>query len=133
MKRNVDLTESRMFSNQNAINHIWINVNTGIQTHIGIASDEQFSSNSSFSDEYNLDHQRESIIATGNKTQRNKIKWYREMENPTHCVRCGNDLCNKPWISNGELCEQCETDLDKEHSKLWRLDESIQNAVIRIA
>lgn len=129
MKRNVDLTESRMFSRENTGSFGWLITNI---RHMH-QTDELFRFDVSSDDEYDLDHQRRMIIATGNKKQRSRVKFYRDMDERIYCARCGEKLKRKPWIFETELCKTCETELDKEYSKLWRLEEPIQNAVIRTA
>lgn len=129
MKRNVDLTESRMFSRNNAGTIDWLvtNIQQMRQT------DELFRLDVRSNDEYDLDHQRKMIIATGNKKQRSRVKFYRGMDDQVYCARCGDKLNRKPWNFEIGLCKRCESEFNKDNFKLWNLEESIQNAVIRIA
>jgi len=74
MKSNIDLTENRIFSSRIIFDSI-----------INVISDKYFRipwnikiDNSG--DEYDLSHQKKSLIALGNREQRKEVKFYRKMD-----------------------------------------------------
>ena len=133
MKSNIDLTENRMFSrnNQNPWNlTITDFFNTKVPWKIQLT---QIHSD----DELDLEHQRKSIIAVGNREQRAKVRHYREMDSLDYCDRCGARMNLIPWDREIGICRKCDesykkTDLGFDRCK-WRKKDNIRNAVIRIA
>lgn len=134
MKRNVDLTENRFFSSNNRFNDISIGVLT-----LGIITGEKFPWNAHIreiktDDDLDLDHQRKSIIAVGNKKTRVKVKKYRQMDSLDYCDCCGIRMNLKPWDKEIGVCHKCDEYYQKQEDKCkWRKKEEIINAVIRIA
>ena len=134
MKRNVDLTENRFFSNDGWLN----NMNTSVWT-LGLLTGEKFPWNAHLKqinsdDDLDLDHQRKSIIAIGNKTMRAKVKEYRQMDSLDYCDCCGKRMNLKPWNWELGICHQCNEYYQKQEDKCkWRKKEEIINAVIRTA
>lgn len=133
MKRNVDLTENRFFSS-NKFNDIAIGVLT-----LGIITGEKFPWNAHIreiksDDDLDLDHQRKSIIAVGNKAMRAKVKEYRQMDSLDYCDCCGKRMNLKPWDLEIGVCHQCNDYYQKQEDKCkWRKKEEIRNAIIRTA
>ena len=122
MKRNVDLTENRLFSNNILFSLIigekfpW---NTSLEE---IRSD----------DDFDLDHQEKAIIAVGNKSARAKERFYREMDSPDYCDCCGKRMNLKPWDMEIGICHKCYNYYQEEKDRCkWRKKEIINNAVIR--
>ena len=116
MKRNIDLTENRFFSSSPFRSILSLFKITGekypwnIQT-LGIKSD----------DDLDLEHQRNAIIAVGNKATREQIKEYRKMENPNYCDCCGRRMNLKPWDRELGICHKCDSHYKKESEKgKWR-------------
>ena len=109
MKRNVDLTENRFFSNNRVFNNISI-------------------------DEFDLEHQRKGIIAVGNKKMRAEVKMYRQMDDINYCDCCGKRMNLKPWNLEVGICHKCDNYYQNENDKCkWRKKDVVRNAVIRIA
>lgn len=133
MKNNIDLTENRIFSRDSF--GLWNLTITDLlkfdfpwNVHLTeIRSD----------DEFDLDHQRKSIIATGNKKQRAEVQHYREMDSLDYCDCCGAKMNLIPWNREIGVCRKCEEyyeSHDPIYDKcLWRKKDIIHNAVIRIA
>lgn len=127
MKRNVDLTENRFFSNNN-----WFN---GVLT-LGLITGEKFPWNAFIErirsdDDLDSNRQKKSIIAVGNKATRAKVKFYREMDSEDYCDCCGARMNLKPWDREIGVCHKCENYYLKEQDKCkWRKREIINNAVI---
>lgn len=127
MKRNVDLTENRFFSNNN-----WFN---GVLT-FGLITREKFPWNAFVErvmsdDDLDSNRQRKAIIAVGNKVTRAKVKFYREMDSEDYCDCCGVRMNLKPWDREIGVCHKCENYYLKEQDKCkWRKKEVIINADI---
>lgn len=116
MKSNIDLTENRFFSG-NPFRSIlplfkitdkkcpWNIQMTGIKTD----------------DDLDLEHQRRSIIAVGDKATRAQIKEYRKMDSPNYCDCCGERMNLKPWDRELGICHKCNSHYEKEFEKYkWR-------------
>lgn len=127
MKRNVDLTSNRFFSNNNRFN--------GVLT-LGLVTGEKFPWNAFVErvmsdDDLDTDHQRKAIIAVGNKVTRAKVKFYREMDSEDYCDCCGVRMNLKPWDRELGVCHKCERYYLKEQDRCkWRKKEIIINADI---
>lgn len=127
MKRNVDLTENRFFSDNN-----WFN---GVLT-LGLITDEKFPWNVFLkeirsNDDLDLEHQRNAIIAVGSKETRAKVRFYREMDSLDYCDCCGKRMNLIPWDREIGVCHQCNDYYLKDEDKCkWRKKETIINAVI---
>ena len=125
MKRNVDLTANRFFSDNN-----W---NNGIIT-IGAITKQKFPWDASFeiitSDE-DMVNQSNAVIVTGNKTTRAKKKYYSEMYNPNSCDCCGREMNILPWYHEIGICHICDSFYKSKEDKCkWRKKELITNARI---
>ena len=98
MKNNVDLTESQLFSRRlPTLTLEMITVSkfpwdTGIFQHI--RSD----------DELDLNHQKKSLIALGDKKQRAEISEYWKMDSVNYCDCCGERMNLKPWDREIGIC-----------------------------
>ena len=127
MKRNVDLTENRFFSNNNLFN--------GVLT-LALVTGEKFPWNVFVEkvmsdDDLDADHQRKAIIAVGNKATRAKVTFYREMDSEDYCDCCGVRMNLKPWDREIGICHKCDNRLQKEQDRCkWRKKEIINNAII---
>lgn len=127
MKRNIDLTENRFFSNNN-----WFN---GVLT-LGLVTGEKFPWNAFLKeiksdDDFDLEHQRNAIIVVGNKETRAKVKFYREMDSSDYCDCCGKRMNLKPWDIEIGVCHKCNNYYLKDKDKCkWRKKEIIRNARI---
>ena len=121
MKRNVDLTENRIFT-------IYTNIfdlltfaellEMKFPWEVGRRLEEVHSD-----DDLRLRQQRKNIIATGNKSERANIKFYREMDSPNYCDRCGKEMNLKPWNKEYGVCHECHESLEREtiDKCLWRM------------
>lgn len=127
MKRNVDLTEDMIFSRNFApIISIRSLINKKEMPWTRFIM-KQISSD----DDIDLDHQRESIIALGNKATRAKIKFYRELDSWDYCDCCGKEMNLIPWDREIGVCHECDRRLTKDNDKCkWRTKETITNARI---
>lgn len=134
MKRKVDLTENRFFSRDDFFgdfafgtlftssivksNYPWTVYLKEIRTE----------------DDFDLEYQKKSIIALGNKRKREEIRKYRQMDSLNYCDCCGARMNLKPWDREIGICHKCNNYYKKDRDKcLWRNREEIQNAVIRMA
>lgn len=136
MKRNVDLTESMIFSRNSWVNRI-INIDDftwGMISGARIPWKIDFKIMDS-EDELDMNYQRKSLIALGNREMRAEIKLLREMDEMKNCDRCGDKLDKIPWDRQIGLCKRCNDDFEKQFNDKckWRIKEEIRNAVIRIA
>lgn len=106
MKRNVDLTENMIFTS---------NLVTNISISNIINNKEMPWSRSmkllKSDDDMDLDHQRRSVIAVGNKATRAQVKYYREMDSLDYCDCCGKRMNLKPWDREIGICHQCNNDM----------------------
>lgn len=131
MKRNIDLTENRMFSSDNWFTDMSIGVLT-----LGLITGEKFPWNAHIptihsDDELDLDHQQKSIIALGDKAMRARIKEYRQMYSDNYCDCCGIRMNLKPWDREIGICHRCNLSYKKDDDKCkWRIKEIITNANI---
>lgn len=134
MKRNVDLTENRLFSS----NRVFNDISMGLLT-FGVITKEKFPWNFYIEqirseDEFDLEHQRKGMIAVGNKKMRAEVKMYRQMDDINYCDCCGKRMNLKPWDLEVGICHKCNDYYQKENDKCkWRKKDVIRNAVIRIA
>ena len=115
MKRNVDLTENRFFSNSSQLVSRLFSDITG-----------KFPWNFDFlkiksEDDLDLGHQRKSIIALGDKATRAKIKEYRKMDSLDYCDCCGARMNLKPWDRELGVCHKCNEYYEKSFDRCkWR-------------
>lgn len=115
MKRNVDLTENRFFSNSSQLVSRLFSDITG-----------KFPWNFDFleiksEDDLDLRHQRKSIIALGDKATRAKIKEYRKMDSLDYCDCCGARMNLKPWDRELGVCHKCNEYYEKSFDRCkWR-------------
>ena len=116
MKSNIDLTENRFFRDNQ------------FQSNLSLfkIKDEKYpwdiqTTRIKTDDDLDLDHQRKSIIAVGNKATRAQIKEFRKMDSPNYCDCCGKRMNLKPWDKEIGICHSCEERYEKksENGK-WR-------------
>ena len=115
MKRNVDLTENRFFSNSSQV------VSRLFSALIGKFpwSFAFFKINSE--DDLDLEHQGKSVIALGDKATRAKIKEYRQMDSLDYCDCCGARMNLKPWDRELGVCHKCNEYYGKSFDRCkWR-------------
>lgn len=134
MKRNVDLTENRFFSGDNFFGDFTL----GVLTIGSIVKSKYpwtaYLEEIKTDDDLDLEHQKKSIIALGNKRKREEIRKYRQMDSLNYCDCCGVRMNLKPWDREIGICHKCDNYYEKDSDKcLWRNREEIQNAVARIA
>lgn len=119
MKQNVDLTESMIFSRGSRqfdilgsmINTLMLNEYKFPWNIKTIKSD----------DDLDLEHQRKSIIALGDKATRAKIKEYRQMDSLDYCDCCGARMNLKPWDRELGVCHKCNKYYEKSFDRCkWR-------------
>ena len=133
MKRNVDLTQNRMFSNN--FGNMTVNaILTGRRIIINGVYPWDYSNiivEVNSDDELDLDHQQKSLIALGDKAMRARIKEYRQMDSDNYCDCCGIRMNLKPWDREIGICHRCDLSYKKDDDKCkWRIKEIITNANI---
>lgn len=115
MKNNVDLTENQIFSRNNFFEDMALGVLTlsmlarakfpwYLKDFRQIRSD----------DEFDLDHQRKSLIAVGDKKQRAEVAEFRKMDSLDYCDCCGARMNLKPWDSEIGVCHKCNDYYEKQ-------------------
>lgn len=111
MKTNIDLTENQLFSRgaPEAVIRLSRIMNKGVfpwslSNFLEARSD----------DELDLDHQKKSLIALGDKEKRAEIAEYRKMDSGNYCDCCGARMRIKPWIGEMGLCQKCNEDFMNE-------------------
>lgn len=90
MKSNIDLTEDQIFSRINFDSIINVISNKYFRVPWNIKINNS-------GDEYDLLHQKQSLIALGNKKQREEVKFYRKMDSRNYCECCGKRINLTPW------------------------------------
>lgn len=109
MKNNVDLTENQIFSRSN----FFQDMSLGVLTLAMIAGSKfpwdlkDFRKIKS-DDEFDLGHQRKSLIAVGDKKQRAEVAEFRKMDSPNYCDCCGVRMNLKPWDMEIGTCRKCD-------------------------
>lgn len=124
MKNNIDLTENRIFSG-----------NPSLRTHLIDAllpklPWEKYIMLVESDDDLDLERQRISIIATGNKSERARIKFYRQMDDGNYCDCCGAAMNKKPWYMEVGVCRKCDDYNNRKSKYPWGKDEIIQSSTI---
>lgn len=134
MKDNVDLTENQIFSRKSpfedmALGVLTLRIITGSKFPWDIGDFRQIRSD----DEFDIEHQRVSLIALGDKKKRAEIAEYRKMDSLDYCDCCGARMNLKPWHMEMGVCHKCNEYYEgKGKDKcLWRKKEEIISAVIR--
>ncbi len=122
MKNNVDLTENQLFSRRSpfedmALGVLTLSMLTGSKFPWDIGEFQQIRSD----DEFDIEHQRNSLIALGDKKKRAEIAEYRKMDSADYCDRCGVRMNLKPWDREIGICRKCDSHYRKDIDKcLWR-------------
>ena len=134
MKRNIDLTENRFFSNDN---NWFIDIAQSVLT-VGLITGARIPWNANLKQlhsdkKFGEVEQSQALIIVGDKKTRNHVKKYGQIDN--HCDRCGKRLNTNPWLwePEFELCHSCSMTLEREFGDKckWRKKEEIRNAIIR--
>lgn len=115
MKNNVDLTENRLFSRNNffedmALGVLTLSMLTGGKFPWDIGTFKQIQSD----DEFDLRHQKKSLIALGDKKQRAEVAEYRKMDSLDYCDCCGTRMNLKPWDIELGVCHKCNDYYEKQ-------------------
>ena len=108
MKNNVDLTENQIFSRNNffadiALGVLTLSMFTGSKFPWSVGAFREIKSD----DEFDLDHQRKSLIAVGDKKQRAEVAEFRKMDSLDYCDCCGARMNLKPWDREIGVCRKC--------------------------
>lgn len=115
MKNNVDLTENQLFSRSNFFQDIALGVLTlGIITGSKFPWDLKDFRQIKSDDEFDLDHQRKSLIAVGDKKQRAEVAEFRKMDSLNYCDCCGARMNLKPWDREMGVCHKCNEYYEKQ-------------------
>ena len=120
MKPNIDLTENQIFSRINfdsIVNTISIKY---FRIPWNIGSDYS-------GDEYDLSHQKKSLIALGDRKQREEVKLYRKMDSGNYCECCGKRINLTPWNKEIGLCKKCDKSMEYDFNDKcpWRAKDNI--------
>ena len=120
MKSNIDLTEDQIFSRINFDSIINVIGNEYFRVPWNIKIDNS-------SDEYDLLHQKKSLIALGNKKQREEVKFYRKMDSKNYCECCGERINLTPWNKEMGLCKRCDKSMTYDFNDKcpWRVKNNI--------
>ena len=113
MKDNVDLTENMMFSGRNFDREVrdifsFIDGHPWEKQIYEINSDDDFG------------NQRNKIIATGDKKEREKVEQYRRIDSMDTCDCCGASLIEIPWDRTIGVCKKCSEYYGFEKPTLWK-------------
>ena len=139
MKRNVDLTFNRIFSTQ-----IHRDINSGIPFmqldallpggDLGTMFPWSVDKFQQIHSDKDLNSSKEKeIIITGNASEREHRKYWRNADAGNMCDCCGKDLTVKPWDRHYCLCSNCMDQLNKTVFKGWKYkDDLIDNSIDRI-
>ena len=119
MKENIDLTESMIFSRGSRQFGTF-----GSLINKSLLNEYRFPWNIKTiksEDDLDLEHQRKSIIALGNKATRAKIKECRQMDSLDYCDCCGARMNLKPWDRELGVCHKCNEYYRKSFDRCkWR-------------
>lgn len=123
MKNNIDLTENRIFSEK-----------ASLRTHMleALLSKlpwEKYIMLVESDDDLDLERQRISIIATGNRSERARIKFYRQMNDANYCDCCGAAMNKKPWYMEIGVCRKCDDYYNRKIGHPWGEDEIINEII----
>lgn len=134
MKRKVDLTENRFFSRKNFFGDLAFGVLSTSYIEKSNYPWTAYLKEIRTEDDYDLEYQKKSLIALGDKKKRAEIKNLRQMDSLDYCDCCGSRMNLKPWDREIGICHKCNNYYEKDRDKcLWRKKEVIRNAIIRIA
>ena len=135
MKNNVDLTENQLFSRNNffqdmALGVLTLGMITGSKFPWDLKDFRQIKSD----DEFDLDHQRKSLIAVGDKKQRAEVTEFRKMDSANYCDCCGARMNLKPWDGEMGVCHKCNEYYEKQDKqKIPRNRKSIGIDELRVS
>lgn len=115
MKNNVDLTENQIFSRNNfftdmALGILTLSMLAGTKFPWDLKGFRQIKSD----DEFDLYHQRKSLIAVGDKKQRAEVAEFRKMDSLDYCDCCGAIMNLKPWDREIGTCHKCNEYYEKQ-------------------
>lgn len=115
MKNNVDLTENQIFSRNNffadmALGVLTLSMLTGSKFPWSVGVFHEIKSD----DEFDLDHQRKSLIAVGDKKQRAEVAEFWKMDSENYCDCCGARMNLKPWDREIGICRKCDKHYEKQ-------------------
>ncbi len=115
MKRNIDLTERRIFSIERItsaiIDILGVTFLPWDYAHIHeVQSDYE----PSFALQYNA------LILCGTASERQRMRECQMYDDGRLCERCGTKIPIKPWQHRYCLCQRCYDDLEKDISPKWR-------------
>ena len=125
MKDNIDLTENRIFSGNQGLR------DTLIEALLPKLPWEKYIMLIESDDDLDLERQRISIIATGNRSERARIEFYRQMDDVNYCDCCGAAINKKPWYMEIGTCRKCyDYYNNRNRNHPWGGDEAIRGSTI---
>ncbi len=113
MKKNIDLTDNRIFSSRN--NSFDIRILLGnLANIVGVQQ---------IKDDYDLVNPDHEVYFTGNSTQRERKRYYQQdKSNELYCDCCGKQLTYVPYREfNQALCKKCEKRYVNEEENNFKL------------
>lgn len=118
MKKTVDLTENRQFSNEFGILFSLIDLKFPWQATEEIVECKD-------TDLETL----EELFLTGSATERDKKRYIGQLYSSCYCDRCGKLLQGTSWRRTYGLCSKCYSIVEEQCSKHWRIDKSTKELV----
>ena len=115
MKRNVDLTESRIFSTAQTPSLL-----ASIVKDLGKHYLWDYEHMKIVQSDYDLTDYKSRLVLCGNASERQAQRFNYSLDSGDICECCGRPLTNKPWSRHYCLCESCESRLEYNCQKTWR-------------
>lgn len=114
MKRNVDLTASRIFSTTPMISSL-----SSIVKDFGRHYLWDYEHMKMVQSNYDLTGYKSHLVLCGNASERQAQRFNYSLDTGDICECCGNALTNKPWSRHYCLCESCASRLEYDCQKTW--------------
>lgn len=118
MKRTVDLTENRQFSDELGTMFSFLKLKFPWQATEEIVECKD-------TDLETL----EELFLTGSSTERDKKRYIEKLYSSSYCDRCGKSLQNMAWRRTFGLCSECYSIVEEQCNKHWRIDKSTNKLV----
>ena len=115
MKRNVDLTESRIFSTAQTPSLL-----ASIVKDFGKHYLWDYEHMKIVQSDYDLTDYKSRLVLCGNASERQAQRFNYSLDSGDICECCGRPLTNKPWSRHYCLCELCASRLAYDCQKTWR-------------
>lgn len=118
MKKTVDLTENRQFSDEynNVFNFLGLKFPWQSIEEVVECRDTDLET-------------LEELFLTGSSTERDKKRYIEQLYSSSYCDRCGRSLQNMAWRRTYGLCSECYSEVEEQCNKHLRIDKSIKELV----